>query len=60
MEARVQKLLILVGEEGEDLDGRDYKKLSEVIVTEYLTTPTPEVKQVLPQPLSSSQSSSPK
>ena len=30
------------------------------IVTEYLTTPTPEVKQVLPQPLSSSQSSSPK
>jgi hypothetical protein len=32
MEARVHKLLILVGEEGEEHEARDYKKLSEVIL----------------------------
>lgn len=32
MEARVQKLLIMVGEEGADFNARDFKKLKEVIV----------------------------
>lgn len=32
METRVHKLLILAGEEGVDLEPRDFKKLSEVIV----------------------------
>jgi len=32
MEARVHKLLILAGEEGVELEARDFKKLSEVIV----------------------------
>lgn len=46
MEARVHKLLILVGEEGEDLESRDYKKLSDVVVNEYLQKGEPEVKNV--------------
>lgn len=55
MEARVQKLLILAGEEGEGLESRDYKKLSEVIVGEYLpATATPDVKHVQPNSFSSS------
>ena len=48
MEARVHKLLILVGEEGEDLESRDYNKLSEVVVNEYLQKGEPEVKNVIP------------
>lgn len=47
MEARVHKLLILVGEEGEDLESRDYNKLSEVVINEYLQKSDPEVKTVI-------------
>ena len=57
MEARVQKLLILAGEEGEGLESRDYKKLSEVIVGEYLSaTAAPDVKHVPTNTFSSSRS----
>lgn len=47
MEVRVHKLLILVGEEGEDLESRDYKKLSEVVINEYLQKSDAEVKTVI-------------
>lgn len=52
METRVHKLLILAGEEGVDLEARDFKKLSEVIVNEYLSQPNPTFK-VVPNSLSS-------
>jgi hypothetical protein len=53
-------LLILVGEEGEQLEARDYKKLSDVIVTEYLQVATPEVNDVIVRLFSSLQSLYPK
>jgi hypothetical protein len=40
-------LLILVGEEGEEFEGRDFKKLTEVIVNEYLHENSAEVKSVI-------------
>lgn len=46
MEDRVHKLLILAGEEGTDLEARDFKKLSEVIVNEYLSQANPQFKNV--------------
>lgn len=46
METRVHKLLILAGEEGADLEARDFKKLSEVIVNEYLSQPNPSFRNV--------------
>lgn len=32
MQTRVHKLLILAGEEGEELEARDYKKLTDVVI----------------------------
>jgi hypothetical protein len=39
--ARAHKLLIMVGEEGIEHEARDFEKLSEVIVGEYLTGSDP-------------------
>lgn len=60
MQTRVHKLLILVGEEGEELESRDYKKLTEVIVKEYLHETNPDTNAVRITTLSSLQSSYPK
>lgn len=38
MEERTQKLLILVGDEGAALEARDFAKLHEVIIDNYLST----------------------
>ena len=37
MEERTQKLLILVGDEGSSFEPRDFSKLTEVIVDNYLS-----------------------
>lgn len=46
MEERSQKLLILVGEEGPDVEGRDFTKLKEVIVENYLATSNQSYEEV--------------
>lgn len=43
---RTHKLLILVGEEGPSLESRDFKKLVDVIVNDYIATNKPSFEQV--------------
>ena len=38
---RTQKLLVLVGEEGQSFEARDFKKVVQVIVDEYITESRP-------------------
>ena len=46
MEQRTHKLIIFAGEEGTHLEARDFQKLSEVIVNEYLTQANPSYRSV--------------
>lgn len=46
IESRTHKLLVFVGDEKVTLEGRDFKKLSEVIVNEYLSQSHPNYRNV--------------
>lgn len=52
MEKRTHKLLVMVGEEGADVEARDYRKLSEVIVSEYLAEDNASFRNVTLPPRS--------
>ena len=46
MEERTQKLLVFAGEEGMNFEARDFQKLGEVIVNEYLSQGNPNYRNV--------------